>query len=911
MNAPTIFLKGGESDSGRLVAEVLHRIRFEKSAERIRIGAGHYGRGKIRNIRLIEGDTGGAVLETFFRRHQGDAVSRLWVERDLFGELTITRATCNCGCQACIHRIAGAVAVARSVDLDALNSFRVEERTTAIRLVLTGAAIEGLKEGIFEKGIDVARHRAGVIEVLDASDESALKPYLEKGDIETATGAKHDLLVDLDRLGCVPLRHLRGVKIDRIKAPHRFALSTKTMEPTEAARKVQNLIEEFEGLQATAALRKLCENRGWSFNLDQGWPFRVNFDPAPMKLALDRTKEGMLSATGLIMVADEELELAEQIAPLVAKILKLFPDAFVSDDEEADEAARALIRESIPWIKGTDGQWSQPDPEAFAAMVAMFVALDSMGGTIHPAAVGRLRDRLDELEIEQVEIEGERDLLKIVQAIGALRDPLPHPTPEGCKAKLEDHQQIGLAWLKIIADHELGGLLADEAGTGKTLQCLSLLHLRKRDGLGSRPSLVVGPVAIMEPWLSQAETFYDDLKGVSHHGDARKPLADLLAARPDFVVTTFSLLRLEIEQFAAVDWDVVFVDEAQNAKNNTADIGLAIRRLSARARISITGSPVENSLHDLWSHLDFCVPGLFGDRREFHKRFRRPIEHAFDDEESQALAKRAHAQLRAIIKPFVLRRLESDTKIALPPLTIEQVPITMSRAEQTLYDAIRLRTERRVRDAIKNQGIARSGAENKLNMLSTLRQLCCDARMIRMPEGKTPPKSSKLKTILQLLKSLIKDGHKVLVFAEYVQFLKHLEDEIEALGIPYLYLDGRTKAHERAADTRAFQSGEYDVYLLSKTAANFAITLTASDRVIMADHSWNPMVDLQAFKRSHRKGQTKPVTVYRMICKGTIEEKTIRIQERKIGIADIVGDLSLENTDNLSDSDIIELLSAD
>ncbi|MDE0008198.1 MAG: DEAD/DEAH box helicase, partial [Gammaproteobacteria bacterium] len=362
----------------------------------------------------------------------------------------------------------------------------------------------------------------------------------------------------------------------------------------------------------------------------------------------------------------------------------------------------------------------------------------------------------------------------------------------------------------------------------------------------------------------------------------------------DLVLTTYGLLQNDIERIAEVDWRAAVLDEAQAIKNAATKRARAARAIPAGFRLITTGTPIQNNLMDLYSLFGFINPGLLGSLAHYRQNFALPIERDNDAE--------ARNRLRRLIAPFMLRRLKTEVLDDLPERTEITLHVEMSADEASFYEALRQRAmEDLIGESLDQPGEARLKV---LAHLTRLRLACCDARLVREQGA---PASSKLAAFREVLLELGENRHKVLVFSQFVRHLKLIEEVVQELGIPYQYLDGSTPAKARAQRTAAFQAGEGDVFLISLKAGGTGLNLTAADYVIHMDPWWNPAVEDQASDRAHRIGQTRPVTIYRLVAKGTIEDQIVELHHHKKDLADRL----LQNADapgRLSAEELLQLL---
>jgi SNF2 family DNA or RNA helicase len=423
--------------------------------------------------------------------------------------------------------------------------------------------------------------------------------------------------------------------------------------------------------------------------------------------------------------------------------------------------------------------------------------------------------------------------------------------PLDLPALLRPYQRDGVNWLRHLAANGLAGILADEMGLGKTIQTLVWLA-----SLKSKPSLIVCPTSLLANWQAEVARFTPELKTLVLHGVDRQ-FDDL--TRYDLVITSYALLRRDMAEHQKIEWQAVVLDEAQQIKNRFSQIAQAVKGLRAKHRLVLTGTPVENSLGDLWSIFDFLMPGYLGPATEFRDRYEKQTDPA------------TMQRLRHRLRPFVLRRTKAEVARDLPE-KIEQITwCDLTGEQQSVYQSILTQGRREVFENTKE-------SQRRLVVLTTLlrlRQACCHLGLLPGEhEWKEP--SAKLATCLELIDEAVSSGHRVLVFSQFVKLLKLVET---ALPVPYCYLDGSTV--DRASEIRRFQESDIPVFLISLRAGGTGLNLTGADTVIHLDPWWNPAVEEQATARAHRIGQRRVVNSYKLIARGSVEEKIVRLQERK------------------------------
>jgi SNF2 family DNA or RNA helicase len=464
--------------------------------------------------------------------------------------------------------------------------------------------------------------------------------------------------------------------------------------------------------------------------------------------------------------------------------------------------------------------------------------------------------------------------------------------PSTLQAELRDYQLAGFEWLARLAHWGVGACLADDMGLGKTLQALALMLSRAPNG----PTLVIAPTSVCMNWTSEAARFAPTLNiKLFGAGDRKETLATLQPF--DLVVASYGLLQQEAELFAGVHWHTIVLDEAQAIKNGATKRSQAVMALHGDFRMVATGTPLENHLGELWNLFRFINPGLLGNIDQFNLRFAGPIEKA-QDKRAEAGAR---LRLRRLIQPFILRRTKSQVLAELPSRTEIVLQVDLSPQETALYESLRRAALEKLAAV---EGPAAKKAIQILAEMMKLRRACCNPELVAPELGLV---SSKLTAFAELLSGLLENKHKVLVFSQFVDHLTLIRRHLELHNVAYQYLDGATPMHERKARVDAFQGGEGDVFLISLKAGGMGINLTAADYVIHMDPWWNPAVEDQASDRAHRMGQLRPVTIYRLVAKHTIEESIVDLHQHKRDLADSL----LEGSDmaaRLSAGDMLSML---
>lgn len=450
--------------------------------------------------------------------------------------------------------------------------------------------------------------------------------------------------------------------------------------------------------------------------------------------------------------------------------------------------------------------------------------------------------------------------------------------PNTLQAELRDYQREGFDWLARLAHWGVGACLADDMGLGKTLQALALMLLRAPHG----PTLVIAPTSVCMNWISEAARFAPTLNmRLFGPGDRASTVEDAQAF--DVVVASYGLLQQEAPRFAAKRWHTIVLDEAQAIKNQHTRRSQAVMALQGDFKMAATGTPLENHLGELWNLFRFINPGLLGTSDQFQLRFAGPIEKAQDKRAELS----ARARLRRLTRPFILRRTKAQVLSELPARTEIILPVQLSAQETALYESLR-------REALDRLASLEAPQSQKaiaiLAEMMRLRRACCNPELVAPGLG---IESSKLAAFAHLLEDLLENRHKVLVFSQFVDHLALIRKHLDERGVAYQYLDGSTPMQERTRRIAAFQGGAGDVFLISLKAGGVGINLTAADYVIHMDPWWNPAVEDQASDRAHRMGQQRPVTIYRLVARHTIEEGIVELHRHKRDLADSL----LEGTD--------------
>ncbi|MFD1947127.1 DEAD/DEAH box helicase [Nocardioides aestuarii] len=537
-------------------------------------------------------------------------------------------------------------------------------------------------------------------------------------------------------------------------------------------------------------------------------------------------------------------------------------------DEEMDQLAAS----ATPVLR-LRGQWAVVDPSLARKARKRLIRTATPAQAVAAALSGVAEVEGSDADASEVIVGA--SLLKVRDQLLSAVDQPPVEVPAGLTATLRDYQRQGLTWLDQLTSLGLGACLADDMGLGKTITLIALaLHRAGRDG-GSGPTLVVCPASLLGNWQAEVEKFAPGVPVRRFHGSARD-LAGLSGPEPGFVLTTYGTMRVDAEVLAGVPWDLVVADEAQHVKNSRSATARALRTIPSKARVALTGTPVENELTELWSLLDWATPGLLGSRQAFRRVWAAPIESGVDPAVT--------ARFRELVSPFLLRRRKSDPGIApeLPPRTDTDHLLSLTREQVVLYEAF-------VRDAMDRIERADEHARRGLvlAMLTGLKQICNHPSHF-LKQGSLRKSSEKTDLLDEIVGTVLAEDGAVLVFTQYVAMARLLAGHLDQQGVPHQLLHGGTPVRDREAMVARFQSGDVPVFLLSLKAGGTGLNLTQADHVVHFDRWWNPAVEEQASDRAHRIGQTRPVQVHRMITTGTIEQRVAELLQRKQALADAV-----------------------
>lgn len=499
-------------------------------------------------------------------------------------------------------------------------------------------------------------------------------------------------------------------------------------------------------------------------------------------------------------------------------------------------------------------------------------------------------------------IEKKEKLKEFIYKIESVEDDFK--LPKNLQGVIRNYQIVGFKWLKTLALRNLGGILADEMGLGKTLQaiCLILDYVENSIDINKKcPSIVVAPTSLIYNWENEILKFAPNLKICVIYGLAkeRRELFKTINEY-DVVVTSYSTLAKDIDYYNNIEFQYSFIDEGQQIKNSNTLNAKAVKLINAKAKFALTGTPIENSLLELWSIFDYIMPGYLLSKSKFYRGFQYPIE-KFGD-------KAALDTLNEIIRPFILRRMKKDVLLELPEKIEQQIIIDMPSKQKRAYDVCLKNARNLVQNEIEDKGINKSQI-HIFSLLTRLRQVCCDPAVV-LDEYNGP--NGKMEILKSIVRESISNESKILIFSQFVTMLENIKNELDSEGVDTLILTGKTKVKDRLSLVEKFNKGEQNVFLISLKAGGYGLNLTSADVVIHFDPWWNPAVESQATDRAHRIGQDKTVKVYKLITKGTIEERIIKLHSLKRNIIDnVLKDKNSEGSfiSSLSQREIEQLFS--
>lgn len=695
--------------------------------------------------------------------------------------------------------------------------------------------------GLFDIALPIFRYQDAEVKPGDIQEFSIL-PDGETVRIQRQSALEQSAL---DQLACAGLQKIPG-----------HCLYTFGSPPSNA----YGLARETDWRSFMQDTLPRLRESGWQIEIDDDFRHHV-LEVDAWDAELIEADNGWFDLDMGIVVEGERLPLA----PLLAAL-------FRSDPRWLDTHQIQCIDDEAPIeLKTPANQRIRVPAARLKPLAATLIDLfDSFTGG-HTLRLSRFdAPRLAELsDNRRWQFRGQRDVLALAEKLVSAQGIRPIDAPTGLGLALRSYQKEGLAWLQFLREQHLSGILADDMGLGKTAQALAHLLVEKEAGRLNRPALIILPTSLVFNWKNEAARFAPSLSILSLHGPERKLRFNEIP-RHDVVLTTYPLLWRDAHELTRHPYHLLILDEAQTVKNARSQGAEVVRKIEARHRLCLTGTPLENHLGELWSQFDFLLPGFLGSRNTFTKYWRTPIEKMGDSQRRTLLARR--------IRPFILRRKKEEVARELPPKTVIVRKVELAGSQRDLYETVRAAMDAFVREEVASKGFARSQIVI-LDALLKLRQVCCDPRLLKAAAAQRVKERAKLDLLMTMLPELVDEGRRILIFSQFTSMLSLIESELKTAGLNYLILKGDTT--DRETPVRRFQSGEVPIFLISLKAGGVGLNLTAADTVIHYDPWWNPAVENQATDRAHRLGQDKPVFVYKLIVAGSIEEKILALQERK------------------------------
>ncbi|WP_423219580.1 SNF2 helicase associated domain-containing protein [Fervidicella metallireducens] len=544
------------------------------------------------------------------------------------------------------------------------------------------------------------------------------------------------------------------------------------------------------------------------------------------------------------------------------------------DNRELKDIFKA-VKEKRKYYRLKDGGFIQLDTKELNDVADLISYLDIKDSELEKDKV--LLSKYNAMYLDQSIVQNEmlyvernKKFKELVNTVKDIKDA-DFEVPKHLEGILRSYQKTGFKWFKTLSACGFGGILADEMGLGKTLQTIAFLASEvEEQGENKKPALIVAPTSLVYNWKNEVEKFSPNLKAVVISGN-KKERESLLKEieEADMVITSYPLIRRDIDEYKDIEFSYCILDEAQQIKNPASLNAQSVKDIKARGRFALTGTPIENSLTELWSIFDFIMPGYLMSHGKFVKQYETPI--------AKNKSKEALEELNKHIKPFILRRFKREVVKELPPKIEHKIVVEMTEEQKKLYAAYLASAKEEIDEEIKNNGFNKSKIKI-LSLLTRLRQICCDpSSFLENYEGE----SGKMLALDELLEESIESGHRILLFSQFTSVLKNIEIRFKKNKISYMYLDGQTPSEKRIEMVNSFNQGTGSVFLISLKAGGTGLNLTGADVVIHFDPWWNPAAEQQAVDRAHRIGQRKTVEVIKLLAQGTIEEKIFELQEKK------------------------------
>ncbi len=787
----------------------------------------------------------------------------------------------------------------------------------------------------FSKSLKWARYK-NLIVPLD-TDLATLPAYLTKStftDVRDADGGKfvYEELPKLRKLTTVEVYE----KLEQLMLEQRLPINVLTLEKNEVGAIKASLEFEYDGI--TVAYGKLAEKTPYvtikkpKEDLIYWVKRNIRFEEQAYQNLL-QSKFTPMQTNNLVIEGDAAIDFYNFLLPNARETWKIIEPEDLSEFELSKNPLK--ITADIDFTKTMDSfetglyctvgksevdyeiiqRYFQQGQKYFyledkgniEIPMTRMMKISSALSTVDALEVEKNKYRIKtfragivaELEEQEVAVKMSRKFKAFWSKISSFNSMEETPIPRALKGDLREYQKKGYSWLWFLYSYGLNGVLADDMGLGKTLQALTLLQKAKEKD-GSAPNLVVCPTSVVFNWEAEIEKFAPKLSYITLTGATRKSLFKNIPKK-DIIITSYALLRRDIEDLKQHNFRTVVLDESQNIKNYDSLTSQSARDLNASHRLAMSGTPIENNLTELWSTFDFLMPGFLYDINEFNYRYGVPIQEKGDKTVGNRLKKQVY--------PFILRRLKRDIAKDLPDKIENIAYCHMTPEQRDFYIDVLDSTRQEIFNKISEEGLEK----NKMSVFAALlrlRQICCHPQLFEQGREQNITESGKFEHLKEMLEEIISEGHRVLLFSQFVQMLDIVKAWLDKDGIRYSYLTGSTK--DRKEVVNEFNSNpKIPIFLISLKAGGTGLNLTGADYVIHYDPWWNPAVEDQATDRAHRIGQTKNVFVYRLITKNSVEEKIMKLKERKRDLVDSVISVERDIGKTLTYEDIKDILSVD